>query len=213
MKPNLRRTLKRMRIKAAILGLTLALFCMPALAQNGRSEISADFTGNFQKSVTGLGATDTPSYSGGLLLNYRHDFNNWSGLELNYAHNRFTQYYAAGGSLADQTQSNVNEVTLAYVSTLGFSPRARIRPFVEAGTGGLIFSPVTAGTTTPFALTQDRMAFVYGGGVDYRLMRRFAVRVGYRGLIYKAPDFTAGDQVTNALTHEAEPYAGIVFRF
>jgi len=199
-----------MRIKSAVLALALALFCIPAVAQGGQSEVSVDFTGNFQKSVTGFGITDSPSYSGGFLVNFRHDFDNWNGLEVNYAHNQFTQYY----STFDYTQSNANEFTLAYVSNLGFSRHARLRPFVEAGTGGLIFSPIAAGTSQPgLALTQDRMVFLYGGGVDYRATHHISVRLGYRGLIYKAPDFTVGDEVTNAVTNQAEPYVGVVYRF
>jgi opacity protein-like surface antigen len=100
----------------------------------------------------------------------------------------------------------------SYVSNLGFSRHARLRPFVEAGTGGLIFSPITAGTGQPgIALTQDRMVFLYGGG-DYRALHNISVRLGYRGLIYKVPDFAVGDQVTNAVTNQAEPYVGLVFR-
>lgn len=198
-----------MRIKAAVLALALSLFCIPALAQfNGHSEVSADFTGNFQKQATGLGVTDAPSYSGGFLLNYRYDFSNWNAIEVNYARTDFTQYY----SLGSQAQSHANEVTLAYVNTFGISPKARFRPFVEAGTGGLIFSPVTAGTFPP-ALTQDRMVFLYGGGVDFNATHHFAVRLGYRGLVYKAPDFAVAANVTNALTNMAEPYVGVVYHF
>ncbi|MGH9715254.1 MAG: outer membrane beta-barrel protein [Candidatus Acidiferrales bacterium] len=198
-----------MRIKTAILVLALSLFCIPALAQlNGQSEVSADFTGNFQKQATGLGLTDTPSDSGGLLLNYRYHFNNWSAIEVNYGRTRFTQYYSSG----DQTQSNANELTLAYVNTFGVSPDARFRPFVEAGTGGLIFAPVMAGSFSD-PLTQDRMVFLYGGGVDFNATHNFSVRLGYRGLIYKAPDFALGDQTANALTQMAEPYVGVVFHF
>ncbi|HVB85611.1 MAG TPA: outer membrane beta-barrel protein [Candidatus Dormibacteraeota bacterium] len=198
-----------MRIKAAVLALALSLFCLPALAQfNGRSEVSVDFTGNFQKQATGFGITDSPSYSGGFLINYRYHFDRWSALEVNYGRTNFTQYYSTG----DQTQSNANEVTFAYVNTFGVSRHARFRPFVEAGTGGLIFSPIQAGSLSA-PLTQDRVAFLYGGGVDWRAMHHVAVRLGYRGLIYKAPDFALGDQTTNALTQMAEPYVGVVFHF
>jgi opacity protein-like surface antigen len=198
-----------MRIKAAVLALALSLFCIPALAQlNSRSEVSADFTGNFQKQAAGFGITDSPSYSGGFLLNYRYHFDNWSAIEVNYAHTNFTQYYSSG----DQTQSNANEVTLAYVNTFGVSRHARFRPFVEAGTGGLIFSPIESGSFSA-PLTQDRMAFLYGAGVDWRAIHHVSVRLGYRGLIYKAPDFALGDQTTNAMTQMAEPYVGLAFRF
>jgi len=210
-----------MRIKAAVLALAVSLFCLPALAQfNGRSEVSVDFTGNFQKQATGsssflgsgAGITDSASYAGGFLLNYQYHFSNWNAIEVNYAQTRYTQYYS--GLSPYQTQSNAHEVTLAYVNTLGFSAHARFRPFVEAGTGGLIFSPITAGSNGPFEMTQDRMAFLYGGGVDVRAIPHLSIRLGYRGLIYKAPDFELFPvATTNAMTNMAEPYVGVAFRF
>jgi outer membrane immunogenic protein len=202
-----------MRFKSVVLVCAAALFtfALPALAQdNGRSEVSVDFTGNFQKQASGLGITDSPTYSGGFLANYRYHFNDWSAIEVNYDYTRFSQYYyPAGGSI---TQANVQEFTLAYVNTLGTKPTARFRPFVEAGTGGLIFSPVAAGSTVS-GLTDDRAAFLYGAGVDWRATPRISVRLGYRGLIYKAPDFAVSSQLTNAVTNMSEPYVGVAFHF
>jgi outer membrane immunogenic protein len=200
-----------MRTKVAVLALALSLFCIPALAQlNGHSEVSVDFTGNFQKQTSGFGLTDSPSYSGGFLINYRYHFSNWSALEVNYAQNRYSQYFTPSDFA---TQSNNHEVTLAYVSNLGFSSDARFRPFVEAGTGGIIFSAIPAGTSYSYLPTQDRMVFLYGGGVDMRAIPHFSVRLGYRGLLYKAPDFELPPAVTNAMTQMAEPYVGVVFHF
>jgi outer membrane immunogenic protein len=202
-----------MRIKSTLLVCAVALltFALPALAQDGaRSEVSADFTGNFQKDASGLGVTDSPTYSGGVLANYRYYFNGWSAIEFNYSYTRFTQnYFPSGGSI---TQAKAQEFTLAYVNTLGTRPSTRIRPFVEAGTGGLIFSPVPAGSTVD-GLTQDRAVFLFGAGAEWRATPRISLRVGYRGLVYKAPDFAVSTQVTNATTLMSEPYVGVAFRF
>lgn len=200
-----------MRFKSGVLVCAMALLALPALAQDStRSDVSADFTGDFQMQASGLGVTDSATYSGGLLANYRYHFNDWSAIEVNYAYTRFTQnYFPSGGS---STQAKAQEFTLAYVNTLGTKPSARFRPFVEAGTGGLIFSPIVAGSTVS-GLTQDRSVFLYGAGVDWHAMRHISLRVGYRGLIYKAPDFTVSAQVTNATTNMSEPYVGVVFRF
>ena len=207
-----------MRIKAAVLALALSLFCLPALAQfNGHSEVSVDFTGNFQKQASGVGPytnttgdviTDASTNAGGFLLNYRYEFSNWNSIEVNYAQTRFAQTYTGTSGDFLHVQSNVHEVTMAYVNNLGFSAHARFRPFVEAGTGGLIFSPTV---TSDAVSTQTEMAFVYGGGVDVRAIPHLAIRVGYRGLIYKAPDFEYFG--TGPVTNMAEPYVGVVFRF
>lgn len=202
-----------MQVKSRVLVCALGLLtlALPALAQDGaRSEVSVDFTGDFQKQVTGLGVTDSPTYSGGVLADYRYQFDGWSALEFNYSYTRFTQYYfPSGGSI---TQSNAQEFTLAYVNTLGTPRSARLKPFVEVGTGGLIFSPVPAGSTVS-GLTQDRAVFLFGAGAEYRVAPRISLRLGYRGLIYKAPDFAVPTQVTNAVTIMSEPYVGVALRF
>jgi outer membrane immunogenic protein len=182
---------------------------LPALAQGGNSEVSANFTGNFQKQSSGQGVTDNPTYSGGLLVNYRYHFNRWSALEVNYGYTRYSNNYSTGSS----TQSNSQEATFAYQFTFGIPRDARLHPFVEAGTGAIFFgSPIAAGSTAG-GLSQDRAVFLYGGGVTYRLKGPFSAQLGYRGLLYRTPDFTLTSQFTNATTHRAEPYAGLTFRF
>jgi opacity protein-like surface antigen len=198
-----------MRIKVSLIVAALALISLPMFAQQGNSEVSANFTGSFQNQVSGLGVTDTPSYSGGLLVNYRYHFNRWSAIEANYQHAQFSQFYSSGTT----TQASLNEASLAYQFTFGVAREARFHPFLEAGTGAVFFgSPIAPGSTSG-GLAQNRPAFLYGGGVTYRVKGPLAVQVGYRGLFYKAADFTVGNQVTNATAHLAEPYAGLTFRF
>jgi hypothetical protein len=70
-------------------------------------------------------------------------------------------------------------------------------------------TPVSIGATR-----QTTPAFPYGGGVDYHLFSRFALRLQYRGLFYRAPDFhTPVYLYTGAIGHMAEPSAGVVIRF
>ena len=198
-----------MRMKISLSVAMLGLLCLPVFAQSGNSEVSANFTGNFQSQVSGFGVTDSPSYSGGLLVNYRYHFNRWSAIEVNYQHTQFSQFYTSGTT----TQSNLNEVSLAYQFTFGVPRDARFHPFVEAGTGALFFGTPIAPGSTSGGLAQNRPAFLYGGGVSYKVKGPLAVQVGYRGLLYKAADFTVGSQVTNATAHMAEPYVGLTFRF
>jgi opacity protein-like surface antigen len=198
-----------MQKKFSLLLATIALFSLPALAQGGNSEVSANITGDFQKQATGLGITDSPTYSAGLLVNYRYHFNRWSAIEANYSYTRFSQLYSSG----TQSQSNMNEVSLAYQFTFGVAREKRFHPFLEAGTGALLFgSPNPLGSTSG-GLSQTRPAFLYGGGVMYRLIGGLGIQAGYRGLVYKAADFSVTNQITNANTHMAEPYVGLTFRF
>jgi opacity protein-like surface antigen len=197
-----------MRIKLSLLIAALALLSLPALAQEGASEVSANFTGNFQKQASGFGLTDTPTYSGGLLVNYRYHFNRWSAIEVNYGYTRFSHFYSSGTF----TQANTNEATFAYLFTFGIPRDARFHPFLEGGTGALFFSPITAGSSSGGS-GQNRATLLYGAGTTYRLVGNLSLQAGYRGLVYTAPDFTLPFQLTNARTQMAEPYAGLTFRF
>lgn len=197
-----------MQIKISLLLAALALLSLPALAQVGNSEVSANFTGNFQMEARGFGITDSPTYSGGLLINYRYHFNRWSALEANYGNTLFSQVYDSG----TVTQARVQEATFAYLFTFAVEREARFHPFLEAGTGALFFSPVTAGSSDG-VVGQNRGVFLYGAGAAYRITDRFSVQAGYRGLVYTAPDFALPTQVTNARTQMAEPYVGVSLRF
>jgi opacity protein-like surface antigen len=197
-----------MRIKIGLFVAALALLSLPAVAQNGNSEVSANFTGNFQKQADGMGVLDTATDSGGFVVNYRYHFNKWSALEANYGNTLFSQVYNTG----TVTRARVQEATFAYVFTFGIAREARFHPFLEAGTGALFFSPSIAGTTGP-SINQNRPVLLYGGGVAFKLTHGLSVQVGYRGLIYTAADFSVPSQVTNAKTNMAEPYAGVSFRF
>lgn len=202
-----------MRFKI-IMGLgLLAVLSIPAAAQNGNSEVSASFTGNFQTQTTGLGTTDNASDSGGFLIDYRYHFNSWSAIEAGYGRTTYTQYYEpAGGSISFQTQAAVNQFTMGYVFTFGGFSFKKIKPYLDAGTGGLIFSPIASGTTSN-GFTQDRATFFAGGGVEWLAAHQFGLRAGARAMIYKAPDFVVTGQITNAVTAQFEPYVGIVFHF
>ncbi len=61
--------------------------------------------------------------------------------------------------------------------------------------------------------SEAKAAFVYGGGVDLGISKRFAIRVGYRGLVYKAPGFGNTLLKTGSITHLAEPVGGVTYRF
>jgi opacity protein-like surface antigen len=154
--------------------------------------------------------------SGGLLLSYRYHFNRWLAADGSYGYTRNTQKSLATENELN-VQSNIHNVTGALVVT---SPRrvAGLSPYALAGVGALTFDPTgNPGGFAPGAERQTKAAFVYGGGADINLTRRFAFRVQYRGLVYQRPDFglTVGIVPLNsdAITHTAQPSAGFVIRF
>lgn len=204
-----------MRIKAAVVlvGAVLLVSCGPALAQENHSEFFGGGAANFQSTVSGQNVTDNPTYSGGYLLNYRFHFNNWGAVEVNYDHTRYTQFYSNGvGQITSFTQANAKELTMAFVVQFWSRFNGRLQPFAEAGTGGMFWSPVAAGSVSgPF--NQNRAVLLYGAGFDWKAFGHFGLRVGYRGLFFTAPDFNVNGQFTNSRAQMREPYAGITYRF
>lgn len=186
-----------------------------AYAQDSRSDIAVSGIGVFPKQTAGNGVQQDPTNSGGFLVSYRYAFHPHSSVELNYSYSRNTQYYTIIGSTTGPftaQQANVQEITGAYV--LDRDRSRRLDPFVLAGAGALIFNPTTNSTNATFgSTTQTTAAFLYGFGLNYRLVHGLGLRFQYRGLIYKAPDFGVTDISTGSWSHSAEPSVGLTFRF
>jgi outer membrane immunogenic protein len=188
----------------------LALISTTAVAQENRSEISAQGTGFFTNDTRGNGVQDHATDTGGFLIGYRYNFNRWLAAEANYGYDRNTQVYF--GSTPARVQSDIHQVTGAAVVKLpGF---VRIQPYALAGGGVLVFNPTgSASASFAGASEQTRGTFLYGVGADYVLAKHWSIRAEYRGLVYKAPSFSLAGLNTDSWTHTAQPSAGIVFRF
>ncbi len=186
------------------------------------SEANVSAIGTFNNHANGNGIRQGSSDSGGVLANYRYLFTKHHGVEVDYGFFKDTQHYTGApgaGLFAYGIHNSVNEVTASYVYR---QPMGRLVPYVSAGTGAVVFNPgptiqgfTPATATTSTTSTQAKAAFVYGGGVDLGITKRLSVRVGYRGLLYKSPDFNVITPLlkTGAITHLAEPVGGLTFRF
>ena len=204
-----------LRTTAFILA-SLFLLTALTLAQENRSDLSVNLTGAFSSQSAGNDVTQDPSNSLGFLATYRFKVNRLNSVEVNYGITRNTQYYAARSVVTGEPnffaiQSNVNEVTADYVLTPWKS--GRLSPFVLAGGGVLIFNPTGNSFGATPSDTEFKGAFSYGGGADYRILRNLALRLQYRGLVYKAPDFYVPGLATGSVGHLAEPSIGLVFHF
>lgn len=190
----------------------LLVFAMPVVAQEVRNEISVQGTGFFTKDSNGQGVSRTATKSGGFTAGYRYHLNRWLSADANYGYARNSQRYFSGTGQA-RVQSGVHAITGDVAVSLPFSI-SKFSPYVLGGGGGLIFHPTgNFGGSVPGADTQAKAAFLYGGGADYLLSSRFALRAEYRGFVYKDPDFSVSGLKTDSWTHTAQPSAGIVYRF
>jgi opacity protein-like surface antigen len=199
---------KARALVSGLLGAVL-LLASSAKAQDGflRHEVAVQGTGFFTKDSQQNGTLQHSTDSGGFLVNYRFHINGWLAAEAGYGYNRNTQQnFTPSGNFG--IQSNVHQATGALVVNIPVYV-ARMRPYVLAGAGALVFDP----TGNAGVQRQTRPAFVYGGGVDYRLVRHVALRLEYRGFVYNRPDFGIAALSSSVTTHTAQPSAGLVVHF
>ncbi|MBO0862918.1 MAG: porin family protein [Chloracidobacterium sp.] len=171
------------------------------------NEVSVQGIGFFTKDSNNNGVVQHTTDSGGFLVSYRNRFSRLFGADLSYGYTRNTQlnFTSVGGA---RVQADVHQTTAALVAHVP-GRIFGLRPFALAGAGALTFNP----TNNFGADTQAKAAFVYGGGADYDINDHFALRLEYRGLLYKRPDFGLTALNSDALTHTAQPSAGFLFRF
>ena len=202
----------RSKVSTATLLAGLLLLASQAVAQDEvRHEFNVQGTGLFTKDSQGNGITQHSTNTGGLLVGYRYHLTRWLAADASYGYGRNTQQSLAPAGSFD-VQSNIHQATGAFVLTLP-RPTARIQPFALAGVGTLVFDPTLAGSFISGATSQAKPAFVYGGGLDYRVTNHVFLRTEYRGFVYNRPDFGLSSLNSDVTAHTAQPSAGLVFRF
>ena len=189
------------------------ILAVGAVAQEGRSEISLQGTGFFTKDSSGQGNTQRATETGGFLVGYRYHFNRWLAAEAVYGYNRNSQHFFTPGGFS-RLQANAHQATGGFVVNVPVPARFRFSPYVLAEGGALVFDPTgNAFDSIAGAQKQATGVFVYGGGADFPIVKHVSLRAEYRGLVYNAPDFGLKNVGSEAITHTAQPSAGIVFRF
>ncbi len=201
-----------MRRGALYLSCIALALSLSALAQDNtpRFEIGLQGNGFFTKTSGNRDVQQSVSKNGGFLIDARYSLNRWISTDVAYGRNRVTNRYSSAEY--STIQSTVHQVTGGFV--LNVPLFARITPYLLAEGGALEFNPTgSAGTSVAGARRQAEGTFAYGGGVDYALAKWIGLRAEYRGLVYSSPDFGIRGLDANAVTHTAEPSAGLVIRF
>src|SRR2546427_7679519 len=193
----------------------LFVFSTGAMAQvENPSQITVQGTALITKDSTSdngsIGRQATKS--GGFLVGYSYQFNSWAGAEGNYGYTQNT-LNTVGSVGQSAIRSDSHEITGAFVAHIPVNIE-RIRPYALAGAGALIFNPTDDAKRINAGIDrQAKATFVYGGGVNFDIVRNFGVRAEYRGLVYKAPDFKLESLNLDKVTHLAQPSVGFFFRF
>lgn len=204
----------RMRVSSRLLSsAALLVFCavsaISASAQSflHNSDAAVSAFGQFTPSVSGNGITDDPTKSAGGQAAFRHSYHWWLGFEGSYDYTRYAEFYS---SQHFPIQHNTHEFAASYLVTgpgiLG------LHPFALVGVSALVFSPtLNGGQNQPF---QGEPALNFAAGINHALLSpHFGIRLQYRGVYYKAPDFGNPVLETGKSRLTSEPMAGVFLKF
>ena len=196
--------------KTILLG-ALMLSAAAGFAQESRQDIS--ISGFDLIGPTIHGNTDVvmrSSTSGGVLGSYRFLLTPRSGLEFNYSFAQNTKYFLINNSPTENpVHSRQQEFSAAYVFGLSFK---NYNPFVEAGPGALIFTPILQGSYSIDVKQKTNVGGFAGAGLAYELSPSFDLRVEYRGFLVRAPNFSSA-LTTNRYEWLSMPAVGIAYHF
>jgi hypothetical protein len=198
----------------------------PLEKQLNRIDFAILAEGNLGTSVSGIEQRDAttthsllrikPSTSVGELATIRYTAKPYVGFEFNFSNARLTQDYTftpppSQTILVGGAQTGVRELTLGYVAHLKYRPLG-ITPFLGAGGGTIKFTPTRyGGQGLPY---QYRAAYYYDLGLEDNFPdSHFGMRVGFRQLIYLAPDFLQNYLTITRRTRTSEPTIGFFVRF
>jgi len=196
--------------------LIIALFLLTdiGLAQFSHYDVGVTVGPVLSKQSSGNGTVLTPTNSGVLVATGRVRFSEKFSIAANFGRTKNSQLYLLSPNQY-RIQGSVTELGGAVV--FSFLQTKKLEGFALGGMSALVFTPKTTvingvASSLP-AVRQTEPAPVYGLGADYHVYHRFAVRLQYRGLFYKAPDFNLQNFFTGAYGHMAEATAGLVFKF
>jgi hypothetical protein len=181
--------------------------------------------------LTGTRTTTTtigPSYqqntagatpSAGFLAVFHQQFRGWAGYDVNAGYSRTVYNYtaaAATGTVSSFTHAavgtNMYELSVAYVAKAPASTH-HLQTFAQGGGGVLAFLPTEK--LFPGAVN-FRAAALFGAGADYRLSDHLGLRVEYRGLFFKTPDFvhySSAYPTSKLFTVSSQPVVSLIYRF
>lgn len=196
--------------KTILLG-ALMLSAAAGFGQESRQDVSISGFELIGPSVRNGTVSTRDTKTTGVLGSYRYLLTPHSALELNYSFAQNSKYFSVSGTRVPiPVHTRQQELTAAYVFGLSFK---NYNPFVEAGIGGVMFTPILDGTGTLDAKSQTTIGGLVGGGLAYELSPSFDLRVQYRGLLLKTPNFKDSNFATNRYEIVSMPAIGFAYHF
>jgi len=197
--------------KFALLALLLTISAVAGRAQESRQDVSV--SGSvvllpFKSSSTGVKVSAKRGL--GALISYRFMLTPRGAVEANYSYTQNALHYVAP-SYDYQVNNRLQEVSAAYVYNFNFR---KWNPFVEAGTGALFWGNIrNLATTTLDVKSQTTIVGLYGGGIAYEISPSFDIRLQYRGIVSKVPNFGYEPLTTNRYYNINNPTLGVAYHF
>lgn len=203
------------------LGLSVVTLCLLLFAGTvgrAQTDVALSLYGTFSTTTNynlGFEHQNAANAVGGL-FEFRHIRSPLVGYEATYSFNRANQVYSYAGlspvGFAPETFSaavsaDAHEITGDWLVSL---PAGKFKPFALAGVGLLLTEPVSGQSQTRIS---NEPVYVYGGGLDWKLVPHIGLRLQYRGNLYKAPNITAAYGFNGSFMHTAEPMIGAYFKF
>lgn len=200
--------------KTVLLGALLLSAAVAGRAQESRQDASISAFEVVAPQVSGNAVQPMRTTKvTGVLGSYRYLLTPRSGLELNYGWSQNSLVYNAfsAGVPTGRVHESQQEVSGAYVYSRNYK---NWNPFVEAGIGGMIFTPILDnGTTRLDSKSNTRVGGLFGAGVAYEISPSFDIRAEYRGFVLKTPDFGISAFTSNRYYVISTPSIGIAYHF
>jgi opacity protein-like surface antigen len=208
-----------MPLNCSRVGLALLIFLalVASVVARAQTDVGLSLYGTFNSTATyniGLEHQNSTDAAGGL-FEFRHISNPFIGYEATYSFNRANQIYSytgpipAGpqGPFSTAVSNNAHEITGDWLFSF---PAGKLMPFALVGVGLLLNEPVSGQSQTT---SSNEPVYVYGAGIDWRLVPHLGLRFQYRGNVYKAPNITTAFGSNGSFMHTAEPMIGAYFKF
>jgi opacity protein-like surface antigen len=209
-----------MRLNYLRLALALCFFftVTASVAAHAQNDVALSFYGAFNSTTNyniGLEHQTSANAAGGI-FEFRHISNPFVGYEATYSFNRANQVYSytgptpagsGSGPFLAAVSANAHEITGDWIFSV---PVGSFRPFALVGAGLLLNEPVSGQSQTT---SSTQAVYIYGAGLDWKLVPHIGLRFQYRGNVHRAADITRAFGSDNAFMHTAEPMIGAYFQF
>ena len=196
--------------KTMLLG-ALLLMAAAGYSQESRQDVSVSAMGVFAPQVNGNAVQLNTTSTLGFLTSYRYMLTPRSALELNYSFAQNSYKYRTSFLPNGRIHGREQEISGAYVFNMNFR---NFNPFLEAGVGGFIFTPIRDESTNQLDAKQNtNVGALFGGGLAYELSPSWDIRAEYRGFVTKTPDFGYTTFKTNRYEVISLPVIGVAYHF